>query len=173
MIQAVRTKQSNCQSNKMKNMSPRKLIPIIILTVLIHAFGCQPKTAESDTKAAVTEKQAATPQQLPGSVMEKPYVEQLMRAATNWQLQNMDTIGRFADGQTEPVPDNGWVKGAFFAGVMATYQTTKDPKYLDAAIALGKKNNWEPGERCAFYGTVVPRAPSPSGRPPLGYGKNL
>lgn len=77
----------------------------------------------------------------------KEYIIEIMEKSCDWQLANLDSIGRFAIGVTEPVPDNGWVRGSFFTGVMATYNTTGQERFLNAAINLGKKNNWEPGER--------------------------
>jgi rhamnogalacturonyl hydrolase YesR len=51
------------------------------------------------------------------------------------------------DGGTQPVTDTEWVRGAFFAGVMAAHRATGDQKYLDAALALAEKNGWRPGPR--------------------------
>jgi len=45
---------------------------------------------------------------------------------------------------------NGWVPASFYTGVMALYETTKDEKYLDAAIAWGEKNNWDTAPRLAY-----------------------
>jgi unsaturated rhamnogalacturonyl hydrolase len=40
-----------------------------------------------------------------------------------------------------------WTNGAFYAGVSAAYQTTKDKKLLNAMIEMGEKNQWKPGLR--------------------------
>ena len=40
--------------------------------------------------------------------------------------------------------DNDWVRAAFYTGVMALHDTTKDSKYRDAAIAWGEKAKWTP-----------------------------
>ncbi len=40
-----------------------------------------------------------------------------------------------------------WTNGAFYAGVSAAYQTTKNKKLLNAMIEMGEKNQWKPGPR--------------------------
>jgi unsaturated rhamnogalacturonyl hydrolase len=40
-----------------------------------------------------------------------------------------------------------WTNGAFYAGVFAAYETTKSPKILDSLLAMGERNNWQPGPR--------------------------
>ena len=41
--------------------------------------------------------------------------------------------------------DNSWIEGAYFAGIMALYSRTKDPKYLDSATAWAQYHNWKIG----------------------------
>jgi rhamnogalacturonyl hydrolase YesR len=40
--------------------------------------------------------------------------------------------------------DNDWIRAAFYTGVMALHETTRDSKYRDAAIAWGEKAKWTP-----------------------------
>jgi rhamnogalacturonyl hydrolase YesR len=40
-----------------------------------------------------------------------------------------------------------WTNGAFYAGVMAAYETTESKKLLDALISMGEANGWKPGSR--------------------------
>ncbi|MDP3644739.1 MAG: glycoside hydrolase family 88 protein [Bacteroidota bacterium] len=40
-----------------------------------------------------------------------------------------------------------WTNGAFYAGVSAAYETTKDKRLLDAMITMGNANQWKPGPR--------------------------
>lgn len=56
----------------------------------------------------------------------------MMRKVCDWQLR-----------QTNWNSNNNWQHGALFAGIMATYETTKDNKYLDAACFWAEKFNWE------------------------------
>ena len=38
-----------------------------------------------------------------------------------------------------------WIEATFYAGLMATYRTTHQAKYLDAVDAWGKANQWTLG----------------------------
>lgn len=40
-----------------------------------------------------------------------------------------------------------WTNGAFYAGVFATYETTKSSEILKALMEMGEKNNWQTGKR--------------------------
>ncbi|MDO8928330.1 MAG: glycoside hydrolase family 88 protein, partial [Bacteroidota bacterium] len=40
-----------------------------------------------------------------------------------------------------------WTNGAFYAGISAAYETTKDKNLLNAMIEMGNKNEWKPGPR--------------------------
>ncbi len=70
-----------------------------------------------------------------------------MERVADWQLAHLVYEAPLPDGGTQPVTDTEWVRGAFFAGVMATARATGKRSYLDAAIALGEKNGWRPGPR--------------------------
>ncbi|OFV81079.1 MAG: hypothetical protein A2Y78_15805 [Acidobacteria bacterium RBG_13_68_16] len=70
-----------------------------------------------------------------------------MERVADWQLAHMVYEARLPDGGTQPVTDTEWVRGAFFAGVMATFRATGDRAYLEAALALADKNRWRPGPR--------------------------
>jgi rhamnogalacturonyl hydrolase YesR len=69
------------------------------------------------------------------------------RRVADWQLAHVLYEAPLPDGGTQPVTDTEWVRGAFFAGVMAAHRATGDEKYLDAALALAEKNGWQPGPR--------------------------
>jgi unsaturated rhamnogalacturonyl hydrolase len=70
-----------------------------------------------------------------------------MERVADWQLAHVVYEAPLPDGGTQPVSDTEWVRGAFFAGVMATYRATEKQAYLDAALALAEKNRWQPGPR--------------------------
>jgi rhamnogalacturonyl hydrolase YesR len=60
-------------------------------------------------------------------------IKNLMRKVANYRLKSgVRAIG------------NGWDGGSYFSGIMGLYQTTKEQKYLDSAIAWGNYNNWLP-----------------------------
>jgi unsaturated rhamnogalacturonyl hydrolase len=58
-----------------------------------------------------------------------------MLKVTDWQLKN-----------PKHAPTD-WTNGAFYAGVVAAYQTTKSALILDSLIALGERTGWRPGAR--------------------------
>jgi len=85
------------------------------------------------------------------SLPSKSDVLSIMRRVCDWQLQNLPEYrtSRNIKEQGKPVKiaPNGWIRGAFFTGVMATYETTKDSRYLEAAIAWAEKNAWQIGPK--------------------------
>ena len=64
-------------------------------------------------------------------------VIEVMRRAADYQLAE----------QADTKPTVGWIRAAFYTGVMALYDTTKDEKYLDAAIRWSEAGNWAPAPR--------------------------
>ncbi len=77
----------------------------------------------------------------------EPYIRDLMRKVCDWQLDNLNTTTKINKQHEEDVPSTGWIRGTFYTGVMATYYTTGDRKYLDNALQWGAGNDWQPGER--------------------------
>jgi len=65
----------------------------------------------------------------------------VMRRAADYQLAE----------QAKTRPNVGWVRATFYVGLMAAYETTKDQKYLDAAIAWSEAGNWAPEPRKATW----------------------
>ncbi len=66
-------------------------------------------------------------------VFKKNYIKSTMLKVTAWQLNNP---------KHKPTD---WTNGAFYAGVVAAYKTTKSKLILDSLLALGQRTNWEPG----------------------------
>jgi unsaturated rhamnogalacturonyl hydrolase len=60
----------------------------------------------------------------------------IMKRVADWQLAHPSQH-----------PATHWTMGAFDAGVMALYDVSRDPKYLDAMLAMGQRNQWRPGTR--------------------------
>src|SRR5688500_18940957 len=56
-------------------------------------------------------------------------IVEAMRRACDYQLR-LQADEKVTSGLPEK---NDWIRGAFYTGVMATYDATKDPKYLEAA----------------------------------------
>jgi unsaturated rhamnogalacturonyl hydrolase len=70
-----------------------------------------------------------------------------MESAFDWQIDNIVYSAPLPDGGFQDVSDTEWVRGAFFAGVMAASETTGNPRYLDAAMEISERNDWQPGPR--------------------------
>jgi unsaturated rhamnogalacturonyl hydrolase len=71
-----------------------------------------------------------------------PEVTAIMIEVADWQLD------RFGDSTA-----SGWGEGAMWTGIMATYYTTGEERFLDAALSWGEANNWELGEMSGSYFT--------------------
>ena len=74
-------------------------------------------------------------QQKTPDLFKSDYIKSRMLKVTEWQLNN-----------PKHTPYD-WTNGAFYAGVMAAYQTTKSPVVLDSLMALGQRTGWRPGPR--------------------------
>jgi unsaturated rhamnogalacturonyl hydrolase len=69
----------------------------------------------------------------------KNFITGQMKKVCDWQLNNPVTINE--------KNENDWARAAFYTGVMATYQTTQDEKYLNAAIAWSESFDWKLAKR--------------------------
>jgi rhamnogalacturonyl hydrolase YesR len=68
-------------------------------------------------------------------LFEKKNIKLAMTRAAQWQLKN-------------PKHElNDWTNGAFYAGLMAAWQTTGSKELYQAMLAMGRKNEWKPAER--------------------------
>ena len=85
--------------------------------------------------AVIVLVQAATGQQKGTDVFKADYIKKTMLAVTGWQLKN-----------PKHTPTD-WTNGAFYAGVVAAYNTTKSASILDSLNALGERTGWQPGRR--------------------------
>lgn len=80
-------------------------------------------------------------------VLAPDFIEASMERAFTWQIGNIMYQAPLPDGGFQEVSDTEWVRGAFFAGVMAAHEATGDPRYLEAAVDIGERNDWRPGPR--------------------------
>lgn len=71
--------------------------------------------------------------------MSKKNIMSQMRKVCDWQLANPVSFN--ANNE------NDWARAAFYTGVMATYATTNDEKYLNAAIDWSSSFQWKLAER--------------------------
>lgn len=68
-------------------------------------------------------------------LFKRNYIKATMLKVTDWQLKSP---------KHRPTD---WTNGAFYAGVVAAYKTTKSKVVLDSLIALGERTGWQPGPR--------------------------
>lgn len=68
-------------------------------------------------------------------IFKKDFIKSRMLKVADWQLKN----------PKHQLTD--WTNGAFYAGVFATYETTKSPEIMTAMMEMGEKNNWQIGRR--------------------------
>lgn len=78
---------------------------------------------------------AARSQDQAGNVFKGDYIKKTMLSVTDWQLKNPKHL------------PTDWTNGAFYAGVVAAYKTTKSRVILDSLMALGQRTAWQPGRR--------------------------
>lgn len=72
-------------------------------------------------------------------VFTRPSITTAMQKVCDWQLANPVSFNA--------KNENDWARAAFYTGVMATYRTTKDQKYLNAATAWSESFNWKLAKR--------------------------
>ena len=78
------------------------------------------------------------------NVFQKQYIYDVMKKVAAWQFVH-------ANGK----PENTWTNGAFYTGVFAAYETTKDNSLLDTLIAVGQRNQWQPAKRFDHADDIV------------------
>ena len=90
----------------------------VVLTIMVLA-ACGGKTAEESTEMS--------------DIWSHQAVLSAMERAFDWQIDNIVYSAPLPDGGFQDVSDTEWVRGAFFAGVMAAHVATGDVAYLAAA----------------------------------------
>ncbi len=70
----------------------------------------------------------------------------VMKKVGDWQLANLPEQS-IVGGRMRHIDSAGWIRAAFYTGVMALYDTTGDRKYLDAAMSWAEANEWKPEKR--------------------------
>ena len=103
-----------------------KKLAALLLFVLSLRPGAQ---------AADTQETAPQPHKLSAELATGP-VMRAMEQVADWQLV-----------QPPKHRTDDWTYGALYAGVMALERVSRDPKYLEAMIAMGRSQEWKPGSR--------------------------
>lgn len=65
----------------------------------------------------------------------------LMERAADWQLAHMNVPGPYERSA------DGWIKGAFYTGVMALAEQTREIRFYEAMVQMGVANQWRPARR--------------------------
>jgi rhamnogalacturonyl hydrolase YesR len=71
--------------------------------------------------------------------MTRPFIANVMKRVCDWQLANPVSFNA--------KNENDWARAAFYTGVIATYQTTGDTRYRDAAAAWAESFHWKLAQR--------------------------
>jgi len=80
-----------------------------------------------------------SPREQRGDVFADENIKTWMKRVADWQLEHPVSFNS--------KNENDWARAAFYAGVMATYKTTGDEKYLNAAITWSESFNYQLAER--------------------------
>ena len=105
----------------------------ILAFAIIVVFGCGQRPEEETVGEA--------------DIFSEDHIGTVMLRAFNWQNRNLVSKAPLPDGGFQEVRDTEWVRGAYWAGVMAASAATGDPRYFQAALQMSEGNSWQPGPR--------------------------
>lgn len=100
-----------------------------------HQFRIQPYTFFAILFLTLLFHSKALSQNSSDDVFKRKNIKIRMLQVTDWQLKHP---------KHSP---NDWTNGAFYAGVVAAYQTTQSKSIRDSLVALGERTGWQPGPR--------------------------
>src|SRR6188768_3662714 len=72
-------------------------------------------------------------------IFSKSYITSTLKKVADWQLANPVSFNL--------KNENDWARAAFYTGVMATYRTTHDEKYRQAAASWSESFDWKLAKR--------------------------
>jgi rhamnogalacturonyl hydrolase YesR len=81
------------------------------------------------------------------SVTVREGIVPLMRKVCDHQLDDPSEYWTWRNGRREFIDDDEWIRAVFYLGVMATWRTTGDERYLQATLDWAQRNEWLPGPR--------------------------
>lgn len=136
----------------MRSFSIRHGLAALLLGVFALGAGAQAPTPTPQAADAITSAEAIAMQRKLIANEPAPTIARTlakMRAACDWQLQNLYFYIDKKTGKPNPKrnSDADWVRGAFYTGVVDAYRTTTDYRFYLAAKAISEKNNWATSER--------------------------
>ncbi len=106
----------------------------------------QRKTA-NDRQRAAESKQRTAPDEAPrpasADTLMKAAVEHSPVSTTNPVKALADRVRGHVNRQPLRFPNQHWVRGTYYAGLMAMYERTSDRAYLDDCMKWGKQVSWQ------------------------------
>src|SRR6187402_3923682 len=106
-------------------------------SVIVAALVLFPsmQRSEDDSKQAKDVNIAGASSLIKKDVYSKSHIISAMHKVADWQLANPVSFNS--------KNENDWARAAFYTGVMATYRTTQDEKYLRAATDWSQSCHWK------------------------------
>ena len=108
----------------------------LVTTVLAAKLMLVTQTQGSELVAT----NRASPMIASPSAITQKAVLTTMKQVANWQLAN-PSAHRATD----------WTQGAYYAGMMALAAVSDDPRYHDAMMEMGQKNDWKPSTNLIYH----------------------
>jgi hypothetical protein len=105
---------------------PMKEFAILLLATGASALFAQPANSLADAPATSRPSAELTPAAILATTTK----------VADWQLV-----------QTNRHKTDDWTYGALYAGMMALSQIADSPKYHDAMMEMGRKQDWKPARR--------------------------
>jgi rhamnogalacturonyl hydrolase YesR len=76
-------------------------------------------------------------------IYSKKFIKEITDRVNNYQYNNFSKYS-----------NNNWIRGTYYSGVMAVFQSTGDKRYLDQCIEWGENTNWKiPVAETNIYGS--------------------
>src|SRR5690242_8056343 len=111
----------------------------ILATVLLFSAGQladdhRYSRQEKNNSGVATSPDPDHSNKIQKDIYSRPYITSMMHKVADWQLANPVSFNA--------KNENDWARAAFYTGVMASYKTTQDEKYLTAAIQWSQSFDW-------------------------------
>jgi len=68
-----------------------------------------------------------------------------MKRVADWQLDHLLYESGGGYGNMGLIREDSWARAVFYLGVLSTYKTTGDRKYVNEAMTFAERNNWKVG----------------------------
>ena len=112
--------------------TPRWLVTAVLAVELMLVAGAQ-------GSELVTTNRTSPVVPPPTEITQKAVLTAMKRVA-NWQIANPSMH-----------PATDWTQGAYYAGMMALASISDDPRYHDAMMEMGRKNDWKPSTNLLYH----------------------